>query len=92
MIKITYSDKENAMEVEQLTHVFGWCTAMDYSLLVIWFTMFIVAHDWIYSTHRKWFDLSIQQFDMLNYCGMGLFKMFIFVFNLVPYLALRLAA
>jgi len=43
-------------------------------------------------THQKWFDLSVQQFDVVNYCGMGLFKMFIFVFNLVPYLALRLAA
>ena len=51
-----------------------------------------MAHDWIYMTHQKWFDLSVQQFDVVNYCGMGLFKMFIFVFNLVPYLALRLAA
>jgi hypothetical protein len=53
---------------------------------------YILAHDWIYMTHQKWFDLSVQQFDVVNYCGMGLFKMFIFVFNLVPYLALRLAA
>jgi hypothetical protein len=80
------------LQVEQLTHIFGWCTAIDSILLVIWLAMFIFNHDWIYRTHQKWFDLSAQQFNMVNYCGMGLFKIFIFVFNLVPYLALRLAA
>ncbi|MFQ3236720.1 MAG: hypothetical protein ACI9C4_002293 [Paraglaciecola sp.] len=80
------------MHIEQLTNLFGWCTAIDYIFLVIWFAMFMVAHDWIYKTHQHWFDLSVQQFDMVNYCGMGLFKLFIFVFNLSPYLALRLVA
>lgn len=80
------------MHIEQLSYFFGWCTVMNYILLVIWFGMFILAHDWIYRTHQKWFDLSEQQFDLFHYSGMGLFKMFVFIFNLVPYLALRMLA
>jgi len=40
--------------------------------------------------HGKWFELTEQQFDVINYCGMGFFKLFIFVFNLAPYIALRI--
>jgi hypothetical protein len=52
--------------------------------------MFSLGHDWLHLMHGKWFDLTEQQFDLVNYCGMGLFKLFVFLFNLAPYIALRI--
>ena len=68
----------------------GWCSLINIGLLVLWFAMFSLAHDWIYQLHGRWFKLSTERFDAIHYAGMALFKMAILLFNLVPYLALRL--
>jgi len=73
-----------------LVGFFGWCTLINYSLLLIWFFMFSLGHDWLHLMHGKWFELTEQQFDLFNYCGMGFYKLFVFVFNLSPYIALRI--
>lgn len=65
-----------------------WCTIINLGLLLYWWLMFIFARDWILRFHGKWFRLSGEQFDGIHYAGMALFKILIFVFNLVPYLAL----
>jgi hypothetical protein len=73
-----------------LVSFFAWCTLINYSVLLIWFTLFRLGRDWLHVMHGKWFELTEQQFDFVNYCGMGLCKLFIFVFNLAPYIALRI--
>ncbi|MFT4939164.1 MAG: hypothetical protein ACI88A_002198 [Paraglaciecola sp.] len=80
------------MDKIELANFLAWCTIIDYSLLMIWFSVFTIGHDWLHLMHGKWFDLTKEQFDMFNYAGMGLFKLFIFIFNLAPYLALRIMA
>ena len=37
-----------------------------------------------------WFHLSVEQFDMLHYAGMSIYKLGILLLNLVPYIALRI--
>jgi hypothetical protein len=49
-----------------------------------------MAHDWTYRMHSKWHKISVEKFDAANYAGMAFFKVFVFAFNLVPYLALRI--
>ncbi|MBU3006072.1 DUF6868 family protein [Paraglaciecola arctica] len=78
------------MFIEQLLSFFAWCTLLNYSVLIIWFFIFKLGHDWLHLLHGKWFDLNEQQFDLINYCGMGLFKLLILVFNLAPWIALQL--
>ena len=68
-----------------------WSTVINYGVLVLWFLVFLLAHDWIYSMHRRWFHLSPEQFDALHYAGMSAYKIGVLVLNLVPYLALRIA-
>jgi hypothetical protein len=41
------------------------------------------------SRHGRWFRLSVEQYDAINYIGMAPFKLGIILFNLVPYVALR---
>ena len=40
--------------------------------------------------HRKWFDLSDESFAAIHYRVLAYFKLLWIVFNLTPYLALRL--
>lgn len=78
------------MTVEVITAVLGWCTLINLALLVWWLLFIVFAHDWTYRMHTRWFGISREQFDAIHYRLMGLFKMGVLFFNLVPYLALRI--
>ena len=77
------------MSTEILLPLLGWSALINLGLLLLWFVAFVVARDWIYALHSRWFRLSPERFDAIHYGGMALFKMVVVVFNLVPYLVLR---
>lgn len=78
------------MNIEILTAFLGWCTAINFGLLLWWFLLITLGHDWTWRLHSRWFRLSVERFDAIHYAGMAYFKLTVFVFNLVPYLALRI--
>jgi hypothetical protein len=80
------------MTLETIRAFLGWCTVINYGVLVIWFLMFAFAHDWVRKLHARWFRLPAAHFDVIHYAGMGLFKLGIFFLNLAPYIALRITA
>ena len=45
---------------------------------------------WLKILTSKWFKISVETFDAIHYSGMALFKTAVFLFNLAPYLALRI--
>ena len=66
------------------------CFIIGFVVLMIWFVFFLVAGGLIYDVHGSMFkEITDRQFEVIHYCGMGLLKLFIFVFFLVPYIALR---
>ena len=46
-----------------------WCVGLNYLFLIIWVGMIVFAHDWVYRMHRRWFKLSVETFDAINYGG-----------------------
>jgi len=80
------------MSIEMLRNLLGVCGLINIGVLMMWFVMMAFAHDWIYKMHTKWFKMSVESFDAMHYGGMGLFKLLIFVFNIVPWLALLIVA
>ena len=80
------------MTLEIIRDVLAWCSVINIVLLLIWFLFFILAHDWVFRMHSKWYNLPVDRFDTIHYAGILFFKMFIFMFNIVPYLALRIVA
>ena len=78
------------MTIDTLREMLLWCFIINLGLLLWWFLFVTLAHDWVYRFHGKWFKLSIESFDAIHYGGMGVFKICIFVFNLVPYIALHI--
>ena len=78
------------MNLELTTAMLGWCTLINFGLLIWWLLFVVLAHDWTFRVHTKWFKISPEQFDVIHYSLMGAFKLVVIVFNLVPYLALRI--
>jgi hypothetical protein len=78
------------MTTEATRHFLLWCTVLNYGVLMVWFLVFVFAHDWILRIHGKWFRLSCEQFDALHYAGMSIFKIGIILFNLVPFVVLSI--
>lgn len=68
--------------------VFLWCLVINIGLLIWWFLIILFARDWVYRVHGKWFKLSREQFDAIHYEGIVFYKICIFIFNVVPYIAL----
>ena len=80
------------MAIELVQEILGWCSLINVALLLIWFLFIVFAHDWMFRIHTRWFELSSEKFDAIHYAGIGLFEMTIVIFNVVPYLALRIAS
>ena len=78
------------MTVELVQQILGWCLVLNFGILFLWFGFFMFAHDFVYKIHTKWFKLSVDKFDGIHYATMAFFKLTVFIFNLVPYLALRI--
>jgi hypothetical protein len=83
-------ERGGTMTLEIVRSALAWCTLINWLLLLWWLIFFILGRDWMYRFHSRWFKLSDETFDTFHYAGMGLFKTAIIVFNLVPYLALRI--
>jgi hypothetical protein len=79
------------MTVEAVRNFLFWCTVIDYGILLIWCVVFKVLHDTHYKLTRWWFPVQVETYDEINLKGVAFFKLAILLFNLVPYVALRLA-
>jgi len=78
------------MDIELLRRFLAWCTVINSVLLLVWWVFVAFGGDWVFRIHGKWFKISRETFDAVHCAGMMFFKMVVFVFNLVPYLVLRL--
>jgi hypothetical protein len=57
------------MNIEVVRRVLLWCAVINYGILLVWFFVFMLAHDWMYQFHGRWFRLSVEQFDMTSLRG-----------------------
>ena len=78
------------MTVELIRDSLAWCAVINIGVLLLWFLGFTLAHDWIYRMHGKWFKLSEERYDEIIFNMIGGYKLLVFVFNIVPYLAFRI--
>lgn len=77
------------MGIGTLTTFFMWCTILNAGLLVLSsVVMCFCAGDWVYGIHSKWFRISRESFNVAMYSFIGLYKILVIVFNVIPYAAL----
>jgi hypothetical protein len=77
------------MTIDTLRGLLLWSGIINYGLLVVWALGFLLARK---PLHRiaGWFGLSSELADAMNYGGMMFYKLSIFLFFLIPYIALRI--
>jgi len=78
------------MSLETFTTFLAWCTLVNLVILVIWFLVLAAGGGWMRRMHGKWFPLGDQEFAAVHYRVLAHFKLLWIVFNLTPYLVLRL--
>ncbi len=77
------------MTTAEMKDILLWCVVIDYAVLIVWFGVFVVAHDWMYKLHGRWFKVPVATFDAIHYAGMAAYKIGILLLFLVPLLALH---
>ncbi len=80
------------MDIYTLTRIFMWCTIMNGGLLILWTVVCLIAPNLVYRTQSRWFAIPREIFNVVIYSFLGLFKILFLMFNLVPYLALRIVS
>jgi hypothetical protein len=70
----------------------GWSLAINIAVLLSWVLAIKYAHDYVYQVHTYWISITNESFNSIHYGGIGLYKLLIVVFNLVPYFALMLVS
>jgi len=80
------------MAVAEIRDILLWCAGLNYVVLLLWFGVFVLAHDWMYRMHSRWFKVPAATFDTIHYAGMAAYKIGILLFNLVPCVALCLSS
>ncbi|RXZ44259.1 DUF6868 family protein [Crenobacter cavernae] len=78
------------MDLATLRDFFLWCSVINYGVLIVWFLLFLLLRGWLYRQWERGFGLSLRDSARLNFGGMLLFKLGVILFNLVPYVALRI--
>lgn len=80
------------MNLNQLQQFLVWCTVINYALLILWWVILLLPHQWIYNLSGKPLKLSPDEFDKCNFTGIVFYKLGIILLFLVPYIALRIIA
>ncbi|MCI5130690.1 MAG: hypothetical protein D3904_04040 [Candidatus Electrothrix sp. EH2] len=80
------------MNIETLIRFFMWCTILNVVLLAFSFFIFAFAGDFVYRMHSKWFSMPRETFNVIFYSFIGAYKLFVYVFNIVPWIALIIIA
>ncbi len=78
------------MNPDSIKELLLYSLAFNYVILLIWFGVFSLGHDWMYRLHSRWFNLSAETFDALHYGSMAVYKIGILMLNVAPLVALWL--
>ena len=59
------------MTVDIIRDVHAWSSAINIGILLFWLLLLLLAHDFVYRFHGKWFKLSEEKFDAIHYALIG---------------------
>ena len=80
------------MTAETFRHFFAWCAVINYAMMMLWFVLQLAAHRWLTGLGQRFFGVSAEKYDSISLKAMFFFKLAIWLFNIAPYLALRIMA
>ena len=78
------------MNATEIASFLGWCTVLNGGLLLFSTVMLISAREPIVKLHSRMFAIDPTELPKAYIRYLGQYKALIIVFNLIPYLALRI--
>ena len=76
--------------IETLTTFFGWCTVLDFGILLVAVLFFSIFHEGIGTIFAKMFGVTKEEAKATFLRTFMQFRLAIVVLNLVPYVALNI--
>jgi hypothetical protein len=80
------------MSVEIARRALLWCGLINYVMLLVWWLLLMFTREWLHRLWSRWFQLSAEQFDAMNFIGLMLYKTAIWMFFLIPAIVLYFVA
>jgi len=80
------------MDIQTVTNFFMWCTILNLGLLTLTSIMCIFCADFSYRMNNKLFSISREAFNLIIVSFIGLYKLVVITFNIIPYIALIIIA
>ena len=78
------------MSIEKLADLFRWMTIINVGLLVLSSVLIMMLKRIVCRMHGKLFGVGEDKVAIICYSYLGVYKVLIIVFNIVPYIALLL--
>ena len=78
------------MTMATLTNLMGWITLVNIGLLLLTTVLIVLMKGIAIKIHSKMFDIDTKDLNNMYFDYLGKFKVLVIVFNLGPYIALRL--
>lgn len=80
------------LNLETLTTFFGWCSVINFGILIITTLLLSVARGLITNIHSKLMGVEKGNLANVYFEYLANYKIAIFMLNIVPYFALKLMA
>jgi hypothetical protein len=78
------------MTIDALTTFLGWSTVLNMSMLIVASLSLVLFRSSVSTIHGKLFGLSENDLANAYFSYLAQYKIAIFIFNLIPYIALKL--
>lgn len=78
------------IDMNTLTVFLGWCSVINIGVLLFSTIMLVLMKGPISSIHSKLFSVRQDDIVPVYFQYLGAYKIAIFIFNLVPYIALKI--
>ena len=77
------------MDIQKLTRFFMWCSIINGAILILSVIGIVLGPDFGHSLQSKLFHIPRETLNLALYLFLGVFKIVWLVFNVTPYVALR---
>ena len=78
------------MDLAKLTELFQWMTIFNVAILIISAVLMMILRDIVCRMHGRLFGIEESQVAAIAYNYLGIYRLLVLVFNLVPWLALNM--
>ena len=67
-----------------------WCAVINYGFLILWIGLYVFAFRAMQPLITRFYRISAERNDAIQFAGIVIYKVAIWMFFIIPYIALRI--